>query len=100
MTTLLISLLLALPQSGSAEDAFNKVEAAIESARTVRVTFTIDAANEESRPGKGTLSLEEGGRVRIEGVLRDKNGEKVEFSEESDGQKIISAIGPLRAEGR
>jgi hypothetical protein len=100
MTALVISLLLALSQDGSAEDAFNKVEAAIESARMIRVTFTIDAANAESLPGKGTLSLDEGGRVQLEGVLRDKSGEKVEFSEESDGKKIRSAVGPLRAEGR
>jgi len=99
MAALLISLLLALPQEGVAADAFNKVEAAIEAAPTIRVTFTIDAGNEESLPGKGTLSLEEGGRVRLEGVLRSKNGERVEFSEESDGKKILSAIGPLRSEG-
>ena len=100
MAALLMSLFLVLPQDGTAEDAFYKVEAAIEGARTIRVMFTIDAANEEARPGKGTLSLEEGGRVGLDGVLRSKTGEQVEFSEESDGKKILSVIGPLRAEGR
>ena len=97
MTALLAALVLALQQE-TAEDAFKKVEAAIEGAKSIRVAFTIDAANAEAIPGKGSLSIGEGGRVRLEGALRSKNGENVVFSEEGDGQKISSSIDRLHIE--
>jgi len=95
--TALFVLLAALTQE-TAEDAFKKVESAIESAKTVRVSFTIDAANETSLPGKGDLVFEDGGRARISGVLRSRDGEAVKFVEESDGKKVLSNIEILRAE--
>jgi outer membrane lipoprotein-sorting protein len=98
MTALLASLLLAVSQE-TAEDAFNKVEAAIESARTVRVTFTIDAASDEALPGSGSLSIEEDGRVKLQATLRTRNADGLTFSEECDGKKIVSIIKTMRAEG-
>lgn len=97
MNALVAVLLLALPQE-TAEDAFRKVEAAIEGARTIRVAFTIDAANKDAVPGKGSLSIEEGGRIRLDGALKSKNGERIAFSEESDGKRIRSVIESHQAE--
>ena len=98
MTALLASLLLALCQE-TAEDAFNKVEGAIESARSIRITFTIDASVEETRPGSGTLSIEEDGRTKLQASLRSKDGAGLSFSEEFDGTKIVSIVQTMRAEG-
>lgn len=97
MTALFLSLVLALPQE-TAEDAFKKVESAIEGARTIRVLFTIDATSPTAVPGKGSLSIEEGGRARLEAVLRSKDGEKIVLSEECDGKKIVSTFAAHQAE--
>jgi hypothetical protein len=99
MTALLVSLLLALPQE-TAEDAFKKVEAAIEAARTIRVTFTLDASSEEAVPSKGTLAVEEDGRTKLEATLRSRDGQKLPISEDCDGKTIVSVVESRRAEGK
>lgn len=81
------------------EDAFKKVEAAIEGARTLRVTFTIDAANADALPGKGSFSIGEGGRVSLSVGLKSRDGRQINVSEECDGSRIVSSFEGNRVEG-
>jgi hypothetical protein len=80
------------------QEAFNKIEAAIEGARKLRVTFTIDAASDEAVPGNGSLSIEEGNVVTLKATLKSKKGDRITLSEECDGKKITSSIDNHRIE--
>jgi hypothetical protein len=80
------------------EEIFGKIEAAIEGAKKLRVTFTIDAANDEAVPGNGSLSIEEGNLVNLKATLKSKSGERITLSEECDGKKISSSVDNHRVE--
>jgi hypothetical protein len=87
----LATLVLALQQE-TAEDAFKKVESAIEKARSIKVVFTIDSGNVVTIPGKGSLSIDENGRAKLEGTLRSKDGAAIALTEECDGKRIVSSF--------
>lgn len=89
---------LALLVQETPEDVFKKIEAAVEKARIVKVEFTIDAADEKSVPGRGFLSLEEGGRARLSAELKSKNSPTLMLTMECDGQKIVSSLEQSRIE--
>lgn len=95
MNTILASLLLVLSPAGfqeSAEEAFRKIEAAIETAKTIHVEFTVDAASKDAAPSKGSLSIEESGRVKMSVDLRSKDKPPVRLDVASDGRKIVSSL--------
>ncbi|MBI3855256.1 MAG: hypothetical protein HY293_06160, partial [Planctomycetes bacterium] len=71
----------------------------IEGAKTIRVTFTIDAAAEDAVPGQGSLTIEEGGLVKLNATLKSKSGQRISLAEESDGKRVLSSVNNQGVEG-
>jgi hypothetical protein len=90
MTPLFLLLSLALAQD-TPEQAFRKIEAAIEAARTIKVEFTIDAKVPDARPGKGTMSIGEGGTLRVDARLESEK-QSLSLMVESDGKRVKSTF--------
>src|SRR6185436_10145359 len=94
---LLAALLAPVPQS--AEEAFNRIEAAIAKSRTLRVSFTLETDDRETLPGKGQLTVEEGGKSSLTATLRSAK-QKITLSEEFDGRKVVSKFESRVAEAQ
>jgi hypothetical protein len=80
------------------QEIFNRIEAAIEGAKTLKVEFTIDASAEEALPGKGFISIGEGGRVKLSAELKSKDRKTLTVTMDCDGTKIQSVIDQNRVE--
>jgi len=91
-------LLLAVEGQETPDEAFKKIEAAIEAAKTVKVEFTIDGAAKDASPGKGSLSIEENGRVKLSVELRSKEKRTLVLDVTCDGQKIVSSFDQSRVD--
>lgn len=91
MNVLLASLLLAVPQE-TPEQAFRKIEARIEAAKSWRVTFKIDSLDKKDIPGFGSFFLEESGRMRLKVAGNDSKGKEYSILVESDGTTIKSSF--------
>lgn len=91
-------LALALLLQETPDDVFKKIETQIENARVVKVEFSIDAADKDAVPGRGFMSLEEGGRMKLSVELKSKTSASLLMTTDCDGQKIVSAIEQHRIE--
>ena len=91
-------LALALLLQETPAEVFQKIESAIENARSLKVEFTIDASLKEAVPGKGFISIEEGGRAKFSAELKSKLGTTVGLSMDCDGKTITSNFERSKAE--
>jgi len=92
----LLALVLMLQETPA--EVFQKIESAIENARTLKVEFTLDAASRQVVPGAGFLSIEEGGRAKFSAELKSKKERTIVMSMDCDGKVITSNFERLKAE--
>lgn len=84
-------LALALLLQETPAEVFQKIEAAIEGARTIKVEFTVDASAKDAVASKGFLSVEEG-KTRFSVELKSTKSATVGMSLDSDGRKVVSTL--------
>jgi len=85
-------LALALLLQESPEAAFQKVEAAVEGAKSVKVLFTLAAASEPGIVNRGTFSFDGDSKARLSADLKSKNGERLTIWAELDGKQLKSGL--------
>src|SRR6185503_13561877 len=77
----------------SPDEAFRKIEAAIESAKTLKVEFTLDSAAKDAVPSKGSLSIEGNTKIRMTAELKSKDKPSAQLEIVSDGKAVTSTLG-------
>jgi len=87
-----VLLALALLLQESPEDAFKKVEAAVEEAKSVKVLFTLAAVSEPGIVNRGTFSVEGDSKAKVSADLKSKNGERLSIWTELEGKQLKSGL--------
>jgi hypothetical protein len=87
-----VLLAIALLLQESPEEAFKKVEAAVEGARSVKVLFTLSAASDPGVVNRGTFSVDGDSKARMSADLKLKNGERLSIWSELDGKQLKSGL--------
>src|SRR6185503_7046869 len=86
-------LALAILLQETPAEAFQKIESAIENARTFRVEFSVDAASEDAVASKGSFTLDQGNRVKLSIDLRSKKRPAgASLTVDGDGTRIVSTL--------
>jgi len=93
---LLLALVLVLQETP--EEAFRKIEAVIEGAKTIRVKFSMDIKNDVIQPTRSTFVIEEGNRFTLESGFRSAVA-KFRVAASSDGKVRRSTLGEKAIEG-
>lgn len=93
---LLLALVLVLDDTP--QEAFNKIEAAIEGAKNVQVMFTLQPASTSDEFSRGTFSMQEDQKLRLAADLRMKAGGRMAFWSQYEDKKIRAAIGSRQVE--
>jgi hypothetical protein len=93
-------LALALLLDETPQETFNKIEGAIEGAKSVRVMFTLMPAGSAEELSRGTFTMEEEAKLRLAADLRMKDGGRIVFWSQYENQKIRAALGPAQVEAR
>jgi hypothetical protein len=93
----LLALVLLLQETP--EEAFRKIEAVIEGARTIRVKFSTDVKHDVIKPTRSSLVIEEGERFTLESGFRSAN-DLFRISASSDGKVRRSTLGEKSVEAK
>jgi len=83
---------LALLLQESPESAFNKIEANIEKAKSVRVLFTLMPSREPENLSRGTMSVEGETAAKLSADLRNTDGSRIPLWIEFQNGKIHSSL--------
>jgi hypothetical protein len=86
----LLALVLALQET--TEEAFRKIEAVIEGARTVRVKFSMGIKADVIKPTRSSFAIEEGNRFTLDSGFRSAV-DMFRISASSDGKVRRSTLG-------
>jgi hypothetical protein len=99
-----ILLALAILLQESPETAFNKIEANIEKAKSVRVLFTLMPSNEPENLSRGTMTLDGETIAKMSADLRNTDGSRIALWSEYENGKIRSSLAghlvDVKAEGK
>lgn len=93
-------LAVALLLDDSPQEAFNRIEAAIEGAKSVRVMFTLLHEGTPEELSRGTFTMEEDKKLRLAADLRMKGGGRLAFWSQYENQHIKAAIGTRPVEAQ
>lgn len=84
--TALLALVLLLQETP--EQAFQKVEAAVENAKSLKVLFTLSAASEVNTINRGTFCVDANSKSKLSADLRQRDGSRVPLWSEFDGTRL------------
>jgi hypothetical protein len=98
MNLLLAAALLVLDETP--QETFNRIEAVIEDAKSVRVMFTLMPGGSPEELSRGTFSMEEDTKLKLSADLRLKDGNRLAFWSQYENQRIKAAIGPQQVEAQ
>lgn len=99
----LLALSLALLQENP-EEAFHKIEAAIERAREVRVLFTVTTSQAGDALSRGTFSMDGETKLKMSADIRNQQGDRISiWTEFQNGQvkaSVADRVIELKVEGK
>jgi len=88
---LLLALSLTLLQENP-EEAFKKIEAAIERSKDVRVLFTLTTSQPGDVISRGTFTMEGESTLKVSADIRNKQGDRLSIWSEFENGKVKSSV--------